>query len=316
MSQHNSKMNQNFLSQQYKSFNQINKKNIYNEVNKIIELHKSHNELKTKTKNKQIQFIIKYWTQKDNIITYFCNIHFIDPKKQPFYRKQNKENKAQFFDSNCRNQNQIQNQEFSMNNLKINIFHQKNSLTRMYQLIKIIKNHSYMRISTLQILMKIIKMNINSNYKLIFNQPLSIYQRNAIIQQKYLKTMIFKFNIMTYNINWNKCQHQKWILLKMKKISWIIYRSNLLNKLSGYIKMIQSNEVNQQKQYIDDRLKQLNQIKTTLINYFNNQNKQNSLFQYQQLSSRRNFKNNNVYISSENKKMFQIKYCTIILNYS
>ncbi|CAD8142293.1 unnamed protein product [Paramecium pentaurelia] len=366
MNQHNSIMDQHFLSQQYESFNQINKDNIYNDVNKIIELYKSHNELKkikqhqnlllqklmysllTKAntkKYKQSQSIIKYWTKKDNIISYFYQIKifaiiiivlFISSIQKSNHSIQNKaflksKLNIQLRIFHLQRQEQSQHQHFYSltKNVQIN---QNNQKSLLYEDINSLDLIKIQQLTHLQLAIKFLLKECNNLVEIFQSKDIEIQYNDLKYQLEQMLISIHKKSLKLINqlqsnlnaqqlqncldelnsINVDITQNEQNILdnMQIKPFKYIMRKYE--DKLSGYLKIIKSNEVNQQKQFIDDRLKQLTKIKTTLINYFNNQNKQNSLFQSQQLSSRRNYKNNNVYISSENKEMFQIQYYDLI----
>ncbi|CAD8064185.1 unnamed protein product [Paramecium sonneborni] len=366
MSQHNSRIDHHFLSQQYESFNQFNKENIFNEVNKMIELYKSHNELKKWKQQPYLSpqkliysLLTKTNTKNKNKVSLSQNIGHKKLTHSPISIKQkslpqqslqcsfHQQKKAQFFDNNQRNQNKIYCQEFSIlnnkNNQKLNIIHHKNSLTENLSVnqpsYKSLSEDTFdfdententykqQQLTNFQQAIKsllnecnnLVQISQSNDYEIKYNnlqyeleQMLtSIHKKSQkLINQLQSNDKIQKLQDIEEELNSIQVditQNEQNILNNMKIKPFKYIMSKYKDKLQGYFQIVKNNELNQQKQFIDERLKQLTKIKTILNNYFNRQNKLDSISQSQQLSSRRKIKNNgNVYISFENKEMFQI----------
>ncbi|CAK73229.1 unnamed protein product (macronuclear) [Paramecium tetraurelia] len=367
MSQHNSRIDHHFLSQQYESFNQLNKENIFDEVNRMIELYKSQNELKKIKQQKHLSpqkliysLLTKTNTKNKNKVSLSQNIGQKKLTQSPISIKQkslpqqslqcsfHQPKKAQFFDSNLRNQNKINCQEFSIlnckNSQKLNVIHHKNSLTENLSInqpnykslcedafsIEYDENnenqYKQQQLDNFQQAIKsllnecnnIVQISQSNDYEIKYNSlQYQLEQMLTSINKKSLKLVNqLQFNekaqqlsdiqeeLNSIQVDINQNEQNILTNMQIKPFKYIMRKYK--DKLSGYHQIIKSNEFNQQKQFIDERLKQLSKIKTMLNNYFNRQNQLDSISQSQQLSSRRKIKNSNVYISFENKEMFQI----------
>ncbi|CAD8068117.1 unnamed protein product [Paramecium sonneborni] len=367
MSQHNSRIDHHFLSQQYESFNSFNKENIFNQVNKMIELYKSQNELKKCKQQPHLspqkliyQLLTKTNTKNKNKVSLSQNIGHKKITHSPISIKQkslpqqslqcsfHQKKQAQFFDTNLRNQNKIYCQEFSILNCKktqkLNIIHPKNSLTENLSInqptykslcedncsLEFDENnentYKQQQLVNFQLAIKsllnecnnLVQISQSNDYEIKYNNlQYELEQMLTSINKKSLKLItqlqsndkvqqLQDIEDELNSIQVDIAQNEPNILTNMQIKPFKYIMSKYKDKLQGYFQIIKNNELNQQKQFIDERLKQLTKIKTIFNNYFNRQNQLDSISQTQPLSSRRKIKNNNVYISFENKEMFQI----------